>query len=240
MPSIGLIAWDNDAGRVPFRGGKQYAEKLGVRLLKPEFFPPGTTDHTTYLIRLKKADYIYIASCSDPAPKNIIRDGYRIGMRYPDTTFMSDIYGPDWNVGLKAHKKELQGAIVTSYYLRGTDAVEHPLAKLLWPKYRKKPMSEMMPQYLGGMAMAMAFEAAARIAIKDVGYDKVNGDAMYVAYQTLTGKDIYHGIQGKCDYSHTSRRGSKKVRLYQVKADVMVPITDWVETPDAVALHEWD
>ncbi|MEE4351986.1 MAG: ABC transporter substrate-binding protein [Desulfatiglans sp.] len=240
MPTIGLIAWDNDAGRVPFRGGKQYAENLGVKLLKPEFFPPGTSDHTIYLIRLKKADYIYIASCSDPAPTNIIRDGHRIGMRYPETTFMSDIYGPDWNIGLEAYKDELQGAVVTSYYFRGTDAVEHPLAKLLWPKYRKKPMSEMMPQYLGGMAIAMAFEAAVKIALKDVGYAKINGDAMFTAYQKLTGQNVYQGIQAKCAYSPTSRRGSEAVRFYQVKDDVMVPITGWVKTPDAVSLHKWD
>ena len=239
MPTIGLIAWDNDAGRVPFRGGKEYAEKLGVKLLKPEFFPPGTADHSTYLIRLRSADYVYIASCSDPAPTNIIRDGYRLGMQYPKTTFMTDMYGPAFNVGLNAHKKELQGAVVTAFYLRGTDAIKHPLAKKLWAKYHTKPISEMMPAYIMGMSIAMTFESALKIASQDVGNGKIDGSAMYAAYQKLTGRDLTQGMQGKCSYSAKGRRGSEEVRFYQVKGDVMVPITGWVKTPDALSLYKY-
>ena len=218
----------------------EYLEKLDVNFLPPQYFAPGTPDHTTYLIRLKKADYIYMASCSDPAPTNIVRDAYRLGIQYPKTTFISDYYGPNWNVGLKAHKKELQGAIVTGYYLRGTDAVNNPIAKKIFPKYRKKPVSEMLPQYMAGLALGMIFEEGVRIALKDVGYEKINGNALYAAYQKLGGRDISHGIQGNfCDFSPTSRQATRDVRFYQVKDTVMVPISGWVQTPDAVSMHKW-
>jgi branched-chain amino acid transport system substrate-binding protein len=52
LPKVGFIGWDNPMGKEFLRGGKEYAEKVGVLLLKPEFFPPGSLDHTVYLTRL--------------------------------------------------------------------------------------------------------------------------------------------------------------------------------------------
>jgi len=40
-PKVGYLCWDSAYGREPLRGGAEYAEKLGITLLEPEFFPTG-------------------------------------------------------------------------------------------------------------------------------------------------------------------------------------------------------
>jgi ABC-type branched-subunit amino acid transport system substrate-binding protein len=237
MPTVGYIHWDNPLGREPLRGGKEYAQKIGVKLLEPEFIPPATPDHTTYLTRLKDANYIYVGGC-DPTPTNVIRDAYRLGM-CQKIQFVCDYWGPTMNVGVKAHQKELQRVVKITFFLDGTDALAHPLIQEVWVKYRKKAISEMTPIYGLGMVFAMTYEAGLRIALKDVGYDKLSAEAMYQAYQKLTGKDVSHGIQGLCTYSPTSRRASKEVRFYQVTGEKMVPVTGWIQPPDTVSLHKF-
>ena len=238
-PVVGFMSWDNPYGREPFRGGKEYAEKIGVKVLPPELFPPGSLKHDVWLTRLAKggANYIIVGGV-DPTPTNVIRDAYALGLT-KKIQMVSDFWGPSMNVGVKAHPKELEGTVIPVYYLRGTDCLKHPMAKL-WTKYRKTPLSEMPSNYLSGQAWGMVFEAGLKIALKDVGYEKLNGEAMYNAYQKLTGMDVAQGIQGPCAYSPTSRRGSKEIKFYKVTGGQVVPITGWRMAPDTVSLHkEW-
>lgn len=236
-PTIGYIGFDSSAGKEPLRGGKEYAEKIGVKLLKPEFFPVGSSDHTTYLTRLKGADYIYVEG-ANPSHTNVIRDAHRMGMT-KNIQFVCDVWGPIMGEGLKAHAKELQGVVIATYTIRGTDVYAHPLVKKLWAKYRKKPISEMSPIYAAGLVMPMHFVAGLEIALKKVGYEKIDGEAIYQAYQKLTGKDTTQGVQGPCTYSPTERRGSKVVRFYKVVGEKIVPISGWITAPDTVSLHKF-
>jgi hypothetical protein len=84
----------------------------------------------------------------------------------------------------------------------------------------------------------MDFEEALKIALKDVGYAKLDGEAMFRAYQKLTGFKR-QGITGPNAYSPTSRRGSLEVKFYQVKGARAVAITDWIKAPDSVSLHKF-
>ena len=78
-----------------------------------------------------------------------------------------------------------------------------------------------------------------KTALEDVGYDKLDGEAMYQAYQRMTGFDR-KDLVGPCAYSPTSRKGCDMVKLYRVESGKVVPITDWVKAPDAVSLYpEW-
>ena len=237
-PVVGFMSWDNPYGREPFKGGKEYAEKIGVKLLPPELFPPGSLKHDVWLTRLAKGGANYIVAAGvDPTPTNIIRDAYALGLT-KKIQIVSDFWGPAMGVGVKAHPKELEGTVIPVYYLRGVDALKHPMTKL-WTKYRKKPISEMPPNYLSGQGWGMVYEAGLKIALKDVGYDKLNGEAMYKAYQKLTGLELSQGIQGPCAYSPTSRRGSKEIKFYRVMGGKVVPITGWRVAPDTVSLHKW-
>jgi len=237
-PTVGYMNWDSPYGREPLKGGKEYAEKLGIKLLRPEFFPPSTLDTSVYLTRLDHggAKYIIIGGI-DPNPANVLRDAHKLGLT-KKIQFLTDYWGPTDKVGIKAHPEACEGAVVIAFYLKGDEARSHPLAKKIWTKYRKKPISEMPGDYIEGFYWVMNYQLALDRALKKMSYDKLNGDAIYEGLQELTGVDR-QGIIGPCTYSKTSRKGSDVVRFYRVKNSKLVPISGWIKTPDGVGMHKW-
>jgi branched-chain amino acid transport system substrate-binding protein len=242
-PTVGYLHWDNAYGHEPLLGGREYAEQLGVKLLT-EFFPTGAPDHTVWLQRLAAGgvDYIMIGGI-DPTPSNIMRDAYKLGLtktiQFVDNTY----WGPTEAIGIKLHPEATQGAWLVTFYLRGDEAWAHPLSQYMVPKYHGKNVDEFRKElgtiYVAGFSWALTYEEAVKRAIADVGYEKLDGEAMKRAMESLTGLDISQGIQGLNTYSPTSRQASDVVKFYQVKGDKEVPITDWIKVPDCVSLHDW-
>ena len=235
-PVVGYLSWDNPYGREHLRGGKEYAEKIGVKLLPPEFFPPGTLKHDVYLTRLAKAGANYIhAGGVDPTPTNIIRDGFALGLT-KTIQFTADYWGPT-ALGIGVHAEALEGTVITSFFQRGEDAKNNPFVTDQWKKYRGS-MADFNEVYGMGMSWGITYVAGLKKALKAAGYDKLEANDMYKAYQQLTGLEK-HGIQGPCAYSPKSRLGSKVVKMYQVKGGKIFPITGWREAPNAVGLHSF-
>lgn len=237
-PTVGYMNWDSQYGREPLAGGKEYAEKRGIKLLNPEFFPPSALDTTVYLTRLDQggANYIIVGGI-DPNPANVLRDAHKLGLT-KKIQFIADYWGPTELVGIKAHPEACEGAVVIAFYLKDDEARNHPLAKTIWTQYRKKPMSEMPGDYVEGFYWVMNYQLALERALKKFGYDKLNGDAIYAAFQELEGVDR-QGIIGPCRYSKTSRRGSDVVKFYRVKNSKLVSISGWIKAPDGVSMHKW-
>ena len=235
-PIVGFISWDSAFGREPLRGGKEYAESLGIKFLPPEFFPPGTLKHDVYLTRLEKAgaNYIY-AGGVEPTPTNVIRDAHALGLT-KKIQFLNGYWGATL-LGIGVHAKALEGTAIVSFFERGEDALKNKLVTDLWKKHRGS-MDKFNEVYGMGVSWGMTCEAGLKTALKAVGYEKLKADDMYRAYQKLGGLDK-HGIQGPCAYSKTSRRGSLEVKIYRVKDGKIVPITGWRKAPDGVSLHKF-
>lgn len=237
-PTVGFMSWDSPYGREPFRGGKEYAQKIGINLLEAELFPVGSLKHDVWLNRLaqKGANYIYVGGV-DPTQTNVIRDAYALGLT-KTIQFLTDPWGPDRAVGVKAHADVLQGAVVTTCFSRGTDTTSHEEMNKIVKKYLK--WDDMLGGASIGYSWAMHFIEAVRIALKDVGYEKLDGEAMYQALQKMKGMDVTKGATGPCDYSPTSRRMTRYVKFYRIEGNDLHPITDWRMAPDAVSLHKWE
>jgi ABC-type branched-subunit amino acid transport system substrate-binding protein len=240
MPVVGFMGWDNPAGREPFRGGKEYAQKIGIKLLDAELFTTGTLKHDVWLNRLaqKGANYIYVGGCVDPTQTNVIRDAYALGLT-KTIQFVSDYWGPDQTVGVKSHPEALEGSMILNCFSRGSDTYKHPIMTKIWTEVMKRPLDKMPDSSSIGFSWAMHFIAGVRMALKDVGYEKLDGEAFYKALQKLKGMDVTQGATGICDYSPTSRRMSRQVKIYKITGGKIVPITDWRQTPDAVSLHKF-
>ena len=92
MPNVGYMSWDSAYGREPLRGGKEYAEQLGVNLLGPEYFPIDAPDHSVWLTRMAERDTDWcIIGGVDPMPAFVLRDARQLGlkerMQFIDTTY---------------------------------------------------------------------------------------------------------------------------------------------------------
>ncbi len=243
MPTIGYINWDNPYGRELLRGGKEYVEKLGVKLLPPEFFPTGAPDHTVWLKRLAEGnpDYILIAGV-DPTPSNILRDAYKLGLTKKIQFIDASYWGPTEAVGIKLHPEATEGCWVNSYYLRGDEAWAHPLAASMVTKYHGKSVAEFRKTtatiYVSGLTRPLVFAKALEIALgKAGGYEKLDGKAMKAGFEALTGMDLSQGLTGPIAYSPTSRQNVEEVKFYQVKGGTEIPISGWRKVPDCVSLH---
>lgn len=235
-PVVGYLSWDNPYGREHLRGGKEYAESLGIKLLPPEYFPPGTLKHDVYLTRLAKngADYIH-AGGVDPTPTNVIRDAYDLGLT-KKIQFTTDYWGPT-ALGLSIHAKALEGIVITSFFQRGEEARENKVVTDLWKKNRGS-IEKFNGVYGMGMSWAMTYVGGLKAALKNVGYKKLKADDMYKAYQGITGLERA-GVQGPCAYAPDSRRGSMEVKMYRIENGKIVPISGWRKAPNAVSLHKF-
>jgi len=129
--------------------------------------------------------------------------------------------------------------VVVSFFLRGKEALYHPLVNKLWTTYRKEAPEKMNESYGMGIAWGINYEAAVKDAIKRVGKNKLSREEIYNSYTNSLSGLSREGIQGPCTYGLDSRNGSMVVKFYQVTGGQIVPITDWVKAPDAVSLHEW-
>ena len=239
MPTVGYYHWDNPHGHEALRGGKEYAAKLGVNLLPPEFNPPGTLDHSVPLTRLAEggANYIYIGGI-DPNSTIVLKSAYDLGLT-EKIQFIADIWGPTETVGMRLYPEAVEGCIVNSPILKGDDARNHPLAKELLP-YLGVSSADMNAWMLGMAASwGMTTEAGIKKALEmGVSYEELDGSAFYEAIQKCTGYDK-QGIMGPIAYTETQRRQSWEVKFYQFQNHKAVAITDWRRCPDTVSLYAW-
>jgi len=234
-PVVGYIAWDNPMGREPLRGGKEYAEKIGVKLLPPEFYKPGTLKHDVYLNRLAQGGANYIHSCVvDPSETHIVRDAYQLGLT-KKIQFISGYWGPSL-LTLADYAKELEGTVIFSFYQKGEEAINNPVTAGLYKRNRGS-LDKFVEIYGLGIVWMTDYVAALKIALKDVGYEKLQPDDMYKAYQKLTGLKRA-GIQGPCAYSPTSRRGSNVIQAFRVQNGKIISIGGWRTMPDAISLYK--
>jgi ABC-type branched-subunit amino acid transport system substrate-binding protein len=241
LPTVGYLTWDSAYGRESLKGGKEYTEKLGVKLLPSEYFPVGTLDHSVYLQRLAKggSNYIIIGGV-DPTQTNIMKDADRLGLKKDIQFINSSYWGPNKTVGVRLHPDIVEDVVVCSFYLRGDEAEQHPAAQL-WKKWRpNEPFSNLEGSYFVGVGMVKDMEAGLKIALKKVSYEQLNGAVLIEAYKQLTGSAHRGGITGtRCTFSPTNSRASMEVKFYRIKKGKMVSISDWVKTPDAVSMHKW-
>ena len=240
MPTVGYMSWDSAYGREPLRGGAEYAEKLGIDLLEPELFPVGAPDHSVWLQRIADsgADWLIIGGV-DPTPANILRDALKLGIRDQMQFIDATYWGPTEAVGIKLHPEACEGCYITSFYLRGDEAWDHPMAAM-GQKYHTENLRDKFPgNYVTGMGWGMMYEACLKIELDKYGYENINGETHKEAMESLTGVDVSDGIQGPCQYSATGRQGSDVVKFYQVQNGKEVDTSGWRKVPDCVSLHDW-
>ncbi len=96
----------------------------------------------------------------------------------------------------------------------------------------ERPATEQNVGYLLTLAGVDIARAAIELAIDNVGFDNLTGQAVYEALQQLGPYDAMEGVM-KVDYSNGSRSPHvAQIRQIQGGPDAFVKLQDWTETPD--------
>lgn len=242
-PVVAGLHWDNQAGREAARGSLEYAQQWEaqglIKVLPPQYFPISSPEVTSYLatIAAQNPDYLTVMTGPDPSGTLVARDAYSMGLQNK-MTIVQAMYGPDEMVGIKSNPEATEGNYVLTPTIAGDEFRNNPIISELIKKYRGG--EEQMRPYARGVLWGIEFEEGVRLALNKVGYEALNGDALYDAYQNLTGIS-YQGIAGPAGagflFSKTRRAPSDYSRVYQVRNGKLVAVGDWVECPYTSPLY---
>ena len=93
----------------------------------------------------------------------------------------------------------------------------------------RKP-AEHAVAYLVSFALMDVTREAIDRAIQKVGFDALNGEAVYEELKAMEGYDAFHGLTIVTFGEDV--RSTSAARIAQVRAGQFVPVTDWMTAPD--------
>lgn len=236
-PKFALELLNNSTGYGARDAFKAKAEALGIEVISIDEHKATTTSEMDALTRIKaaKPDVLYISST--PAPTAvIIKNAYELGM-YPGITIASG------HAGFTKAMVDIGGADITEgvygvYPTVGWDDKAPGMAKLLEyaQKLHPKDVGGVM-DYITSWAQSMIMVEALKLAVKNVGYEKLaKGDLEArrlmetQGIQKLKNYDV-GGLHGPVNYTPGDNRLAKSVRVFQVKKGAITPITNWIDAP---------
>lgn len=226
-PRVGIVGYDNALGRSPLFA-RSYWENMGITLVGSEFGPPTAADWTPQLLRLKAAnpDFVFVG-VTHPTSEMILRDAERVGLLGKVGIVMNgvSIQIDDSLAGVGPLAEGVYwaniAAIPSETNLPGVKLVQE-----LDSKYGQKT------SYSGMRSFAQTLVAieGIRRAMDKVGYEKLNGEAVYDALLTLKDFDT-GGILNPITLGPDDRRGNERMRMIQIKGGKPVSISDWISVP---------
>lgn len=236
-PKMALHLLNNPTGYGARDAAKALADKLGVEIVAIDEHAATTISETESLTRIKAKNPDVLFISSTPAPTAIIlKNAYELGMlanltvgtaHASFTKVLIDLAGPKIAEGI-------YGVYPTVTWGENVPG----MAKVI--EYCKKyhPEHEGNLDYLIAWAEGLIDAEILRQAVKNAGYEvlaKGNEESWKAVeekgFRMVKGYDV-EGLHGPVDFSHPEdRRGSKTVRIYQVKNGVITPASGWVEAP---------
>lgn len=236
-PKMALHLLNNPTGYGARDAAKAAADKMGVEIVAIEEHAATTISETESLTRIKAKNPDVLFISSTPAPTAIVLKnanelgmlpGVTVGMAHASfTKVLIDMAGPKVAEGV-------YGVYPTVAWGENVPG----MAKVL--EYAKKyhPEHEGNLDYLISFAEGLIDAEILRQAVKNAGYDvlaKGNEESWKAVeekgFRMVKGYDV-QGLQGPVDFSNPQdRRGSKSVKVYQVKDGAFKAVSDWVEAP---------
>ena len=234
-PRVAFITYDNPFGKGSFPA-IPYAERRGVQIVEKCFIPSLPSDTTAELIRCKdaKADFIFMNTVEPPAAV-VLKDAYRLGLSVAAGGPMTVVLCMQ---GCSQMTLKLAGAEACEGYLNlnavatieETDIPGIKLAHELQNKYYGE-LKYPYDTYIWGMPQAIITVEGIRLALKEVGYEKLDSAAVWKALEKAKNIDIL-GICPPVSFTPTERRGSMSLRMFSVKGGKAKQIRDWKPCPD--------
>lgn len=229
-PKLAFLTWDTAFGKAVLAPGSlDYAKKKGVEIVATEFMPLTPVDVSTQLLRIRDAgaDWVYTNTLG-AAPAVMLKDAKRLGLT-EKIKFAGGPWAMDW-APIRLAGDAAEGFLGPQSYASWSETGNEGI-KLLTEQFTKnnrKPEEKGLAYICVWAGVLTTVEALNR-AIDKVGFDKLDGPALKAAFESL--KD--YSPMGLTYYTYSAAKVSPiKTRIVQVKGGTLVPISDWLTTPD--------
>ena len=229
---LGFVTWDTAYGRAASTDEAiEYAKSKGVEVVGVEFIELSpTADTTTALLNMQAAgaNVIYTNTLAF-GPANILKDATALGLR-EQMLFAGNNWAMDLATLALAGPENMEGFYSLMPYLWWDE--DHPGIEIIKEQFEKnqRPPQERNIAYLASFAIVDAARQVLERAIDDVGFDNLDGQAVYNAITTMGEIQALDGVL-RLEYDET-RRAPNRARVAVTQGGKFVPVTDWLVTPD--------
>jgi branched-chain amino acid transport system substrate-binding protein len=234
-PKIGHLSWMGAFGQAAETPETTaYCESVGVEVVGSEYFMPGTPDLTVQIQSLMAdgANILYTNSLAT-GPAQILNDAAALGVA--DELMIA---GCNWaldlaTVGLaQAAANNFIGLLPYTWW----DDTDHPGIQTLTQAWlaNEREISTRNVAYLLAWGVMDTYIELVKMATAEVGYENVDGAAIYASLQQLD----YEALDGVFDWKFDAQtRAPSVTRVGQVQFTAegkpyFAPLSDWFECPD--------
>ncbi len=223
---IAYIYYDNPAGRDGIEMVEAIAEREGYVLRKFAVQPPGLEmePQVNEIVRDYKAEWVIGSLFGRPAGVSI-KEFRRAG--FPLNRFISFVYGAGEPDVEEAGWDAAQGYLGLQFASLGRN---FPVIQEILKMYRDE--GKEVPKYVGGayynrgVLTAAIIAEGLRLAIQNHGLP-LTGEKVRRGYEAIRKLDL-QGLGPPLDITAQDHEGGGYLRIYQVKGNAWVPLTDWV------------
>lgn len=223
---IAYLYLDNPAGRDGIAMVDAIAEKEGYDLRKFPLQPPGLEmeRQVTEIVRDFKADWV-ITSLFGRPPAVSIREFRNAG--FPLNRVLAFVYGAGDPDVEGAGWDTAQGYLGLHYAGVGRNfPVIQEIMKMYRDDGKDVPKVVGSAYYNRGVLTAAIIVEGIRLALQDHGLP-VTGDKIRRGYESIRKLDL-QGLGPPLNITPQDHEGGGYLRVYQVKGNAWVPVTDWV------------
>jgi len=234
-PKIAHLSWMGAFGQATETPETTaYCESVGVEIVGAEYFMPGTPDLTVQIQSLMAdgANILYTTSLAT-GPAQILKDAVALGVA--DELMIA---GCNWaldmaTVGLaEAAANNFIGTLPYTWW----DETDHPGIQIVTQEWlaNEREIATRNVAYLLAWGTMDTYIELVKKAVADVGYENVDGAAMYDTFQRLD----YEALDGVFHWKFDAEiRAPSMTRIGQVQftaegTPYFAPLSDWMECPD--------
>lgn len=229
-PRLALLLGDYASGRSP-EAAKWYVEKIGIDIVSIEYVPTLPTDTSDLLIRMrdKKPDFVFDTLMPDQC-KVVLKDRFKLGIKIPQANFVFNSDLIKATVPLEAYVGYMGLQPSASWWEKDVPGV-----KLAYELHKNRgPIPT--ATYIAAIGACMVWVEAVTNALNKVGYEKLDGQAIYDGYMKIKNFTAM-GIFPDISYYPDDLRGTKRVKVCKFNNDGSISnVTDYFEAPHNLKL----
>lgn len=232
---VGYVSLDNDYGHEGLMGLKSYAKEAGFEVVSSHLTPVGNINFLPQVSAINAADANYLISNGTLGLIGpCLRDAQKVGL-LKTATPLASFQGIDDKLGPLS--EEAVGTILYSYTslwqesktLKGMDLIK----KLAISSYPKADPENPTPVgcYANGIAVYATLLEGIRLAIKNVGFDKLTREEVLKGLESIRDYNVHDMYKIK-EFTEDNHSGSRSIKIVQyVGAGKFEVISDWIDCP---------